>query len=70
MHLGYGMSSNGSAHTYWQSLTAMAWLQLLVLFVGGVSHGCGRLGRRIRGHIPLASPAHLGRMGAADEGDG
>jgi hypothetical protein len=70
MHLGYGMSSNGSAYTYWQSLTAMAWLQLLVLFVGGVSHGCGRLGRRIRGHIPLAAPAHLGRMGAADEGDG
>lgn len=70
MHLGYAMSINGRAYTYWQSLTAMAWLQLLILFVGGMSHGCGRLGRRIRRHLPLAAQTHLGRAGAADKGEG
>lgn len=70
MHLSYGLSSNGRAYTYWQSLTAMAWLQLLVLFIGGMSHGCGRLGRRIRRHLPVAAQTHLGRVGTADEGEG
>ena len=70
MHLGYGLSSNGGAYTYWQSLTAMAWLQLLILFLGGVSHGCRRARRRLRRRVPLALSAHSRGLGSAKEGDG
>lgn len=58
MHLGFGISSNGEPYTYWQSLTAMAWLQLLILFAGGMSHGCGRFVGRLRRRVPLDLAAH------------
>jgi hypothetical protein len=73
MHLSYGISTSGVAYTYWQALTAMAWLQLLILFVGSVSNGCGRLNshlRRLRGRVPVDLAPHPSRIRSAPRGGG
>jgi hypothetical protein len=65
MHLGFGVSKHGEPYTYWQSLTAMAWLQLLILFGGSMSHGCGRFaGHYLRRRVPLDSAAHPAGLSA------
>ena len=69
MHLGYGISATGAAYTYWQSLTAMAWLQLLILFAGGMSHGCGRFVGHLRRRVPLDLEAHRPCFSAREGAD-
>jgi len=58
MHLSFGISKSGEPYTYWQSLTAMAWLQLLILFAGSMTHGCRRIGIRLRGRVPFTVSAY------------
>jgi len=60
MHWAYGLSNSGNADIYWQSLTAIAFLQLAIV-AGGAIYGGGRRYRgfsRIRRVPPLDNPAH------------
>lgn len=60
MHLAYFFSGRDSADVYWQSLTAMAFLQLLIVFGGAIHGGGRRLGyvRALRRISALDNPAH------------
>jgi len=66
MHLGYGISTTGAPYTYWQSLTAMAWLQLIILFAGGMSHGCGRFVGRLRRGLSMDLETHRPGLSARE----
>lgn len=46
-HFSYFLTPTASQYEHWRSLTAMAFVQLLILLVGGI-HGGGRLARRRR----------------------
>ncbi len=54
MHWGYAITTGADAYLYWQSLTAMAWLQLIVLLYG-ISSDAGRVLCGLRRPVPLAS---------------
>lgn len=60
MHFAYWLSPNASAYFYWQSLTSMAFVQLLILALGGLYGGGRRYRHRsgIRRIPPLHSASH------------
>ncbi|WP_420140131.1 hypothetical protein [Sphingomonas sp.] len=64
MHLGFGLSKNGDQNVYYDSITAMAWLQLLILFGGSFPNGGRRLVHcfRLCCRVSMDFAPHLARI--------
>lgn len=68
IHWAHWLTGSTSPYTYWQTLTAMAFVQLLILAAGGVN-GMGRLGRWVRRLRPVFPPRNSLARGQAEQGE-
>ncbi len=69
MHWSYGISSGASPYLYWQGLTAVAWLQLAILALGGFGSGCLRIGFVRRRFLEGASAEARESVATSRRGD-
>jgi hypothetical protein len=65
MHWGYVITPDADPYAYWQGLTAMAWLQLLILFSGAACDRGGPVFDRLCALVGRAPAARAGGAGEA-----
>lgn len=69
IHWAYWLSGGTDADIYWQTLTSMAFVQLAIITIGGISGG-GRLYHWVRRIRPVSAIRHTLHRGQAERGDG
>lgn len=69
IHWAYWLSGGTDADVYWQTLTSMAFVQLAIIALGGVSGG-GKLYHWMRRLWPVSTVRHPVHRRQAERGDG